>query len=139
MRAAGSCRGIDGCPGAGGGGLPLGGGTMQGDIDMNGFSIINETLVQVTTAGSATTASLGYADEYIATAASITITISTADIVDGREFLFRARNAGVSGGTPVTIATEGVELIDGQATVTLVADYASVTLIARGGTLESRR
>lgn len=138
MRAAGAVVAADG-GGGGGGNLPLTGGTMQGDIDMGGFSIVNATLDQVTTAVSATTASLGLADKYTATAAPLTITISTADIVDGRRFIFTVRAAGVSAGNPVTIGTEGLELIDGAASIPLETDYASVTLVARGGNLESEQ
>jgi hypothetical protein len=137
MRAAGAVVAADGGGGGGGGNLPLTGGTMQGDIDMGGFSIINATIDQVTTAVSATTASLGLAHRYTATAAPVTITISTADIVDGRRFIFAVRSAGVSVGTPVTIDTEGGELIDGAASIPLEIDYDSITLVARGGNLES--
>lgn len=63
-------------------------------------------LTIATTAVSATTDSLGAADVYRATAASITITISKADITAGRQFTFKGRATGISVGTPVTIDVE---------------------------------
>jgi hypothetical protein len=121
------------------GALALSGGTMSGDIDMGGGSVVNAVGTHATTAVSATTASLGRVDRYVATAAPVTFTISTADIVEDRSFVFKARSASVSVGTPVKILAEGGELIDGAAFITLEIDYESVTLVARGGNLDSEQ
>lgn len=109
---------------------------MSGDIDMNGNSIINERLVEVATGISTTTAALGFADVYRATAPSITITVSSADIAEeGRVFIFTT-DAAVTNQTPVVIDTEGAETIDGAASVSIVAIYGVVRLRAIGGNLE---
>jgi hypothetical protein len=138
VRVFGSARPFDG----GGGG---GGGTVTSVNDVLPDGTGNVALFgadipigpQVTTAVSATTAALGAAQVYIATA-PITITISSADIVEGRELILAARSASIGTGTPAFVATEGAETIDGVSTpVPLLADYASITLRVRGGNLES--
>lgn len=118
------------------GALPISGGTLNGDLDMAGFSVIGATIDEVSTAISATTAALGLAHTYRATAASITITVSTADFTEGRVFQFAATLAG-SGA--VTIATEGAQTIDGGADISLTVNFDSVTLVVVGGNLESRQ
>lgn len=91
----------------------------------------------VATAISANTAALGVVDIYVATATGITITVSTADITDGRNFEFSDESGLPSVGTPVTIATEGSELIDGQSTAVISVPFGSLNLYARGGDLFS--
>jgi hypothetical protein len=141
MRANGAIVPIDGGGGGGGGGGPfleLGGGTMTGDIDMGGHSLVNERLVVVETGISATTAALGLADMYAATAAGITITISTADIVEGRDFGFQALDPSTSFSSPVTITTEGGQTIDGVTSTTIVGQYGAIHIVVHNGELVGR-
>ncbi len=63
-----------------------------------------------------------------------TVTWPTAQIVNKR--LIRIKDAGGNAGSNnITIATEGSQLIDGQSTYIINADYASVTIYAYGGHL----
>ena len=96
-----------------------------------------ETAVFAETAVSATTADLGAATIYVFTATGLTLTISSADITDGRRFIFSDESGLPSVGTPITIATEGGELIDGQPTAALTVPFDSIHLYARGGSLFS--
>lgn len=93
------------------------------------------SLVSSSTGVSADTTALGVADVYRLTAAGTTLTIQTADITEGRVFVIRAIAA--SGGSPNTVDTQGAETIDGGSSITLTNPYASVTLHATGGVLES--
>lgn len=119
---------IDGLPSSGLAtvdGQPVGGGRSQ------------IALTFAVTGVSATTAALGSAAVYVATATGITITISTADITDGREFTFSDESGLPSVGTPITIATEGAQTIDGAATAVITVPFGSISLYARGGDLFS--
>lgn len=95
-------------------------------------------LVIVSTGVSTTTAALGVAGVYQATATGITITVSSADITEGREFVFKDRDGLASVGTPITIATEGGELIDGAATALITVPFGSVNVYADAGDLLSK-
>lgn len=92
-------------------------------------------LTTVTSGITTSTATLGSFDVYRMTAAGTTLTISSANITEGRVFIIRAIDASV--GTPVTIDTEGAETIDGGASIVLTTPFDTVTLQATGGNLES--
>lgn len=94
------------------------------------------TLTTVNSAVSDDTTSLGVFNVYRMTVAGTTLTIQTADITEGRVFIIRAISASV--GSPVEIATQGAETIDGSSgNVLLTNNFDSVTLQATGGNLES--
>lgn len=114
---------------------PLAEGDLVGLLVTAGFLNVETPLAFATTGVSNNTAALGVADVYVALAAGITITISSADITDGREFLFKDENGAASKASPITIATEGAQTIDGAATVLLTRPFDSVAMYARGGDL----
>ena len=62
---------------------------------------------------------------------AFTITLSTADCVDGREIIIKDRG-GQAITNNITIATEGSEQIDGSSTYTIARNYGSVALISDG-------
>ena len=153
MRAAGAVVPADGGGGGGGGSVdsvngiaPVAGNVTltAADIPSDGPSDVQADIAAlqsesvVSTAISATTAGLGVADVYRGTAPSITITISSADITAGRRFTFKGVNPGISVGTPITIDTEGGELIDGAASTFITVDGGSFEFYELGGNLESR-
>ena len=61
---------------------------------------------------------------------AITITLPTAQVVDGREIIIK--DTGNAGTNNITIATEGSETIDGNSTLVLNSDYAHTKLICDG-------
>jgi hypothetical protein len=67
----------------------------------------------------------------IDTTAARTITLASADAVDGREMRFKDTTGNATANT-ITIATEGGETIDGASTITLEKDYKAVTLVSDG-------
>ena len=92
-------------------------------------------LTTTTSAITTTTAALGVFDVYRMTTPGTTLTVSTADITEGRVFIVRAIAA--SAGSPVTINTQGAETIDGATSIVLNTAFDSITLQATGGNLES--
>ena len=70
------------------------------------------------------------------TATSITITISSADIlVIGKRFVVTDESGTPSGGSPITIATEGSETISGAATQTITSGFGSICMYSNGTNL----
>jgi hypothetical protein len=63
------------------------------------------------------------------TSGAITINLPTAAILAGRIFVFKRVNAGANN---VVIDPAASETIDGAATYTLSAQWASVTIISNG-------
>ncbi len=98
-------------------------------------SVSAPPLKTLSSALSVSTAALGAADVYRMLTPGTTLTISTVDMTEGRVFIVRAIEASV--GTPITVAPEGAETIDGGGPVLLTTDFASVTLQFTGGNLES--
>lgn len=94
--------------------------------------------VRVATAVSTNTTALGVADFYAVTDTSAvrTITISTADVVDGRTFIFKDES-GAAGTNNITIDTEGAETIDGAASVLITVNYGAVKLYSDGSNIFS--
>lgn len=86
--------------------------------------------VRVFTAVSNNTAAMGVADFYGVTDTSVarTITVSTADFVVGRTFIFTDESL-AAGINNITIDTEGTQTIDG------VADPSSVAITVNGGVI----
>lgn len=68
------------------------------------------------------------------TSALRTITVSTADIVDGYQLVVNDES-GLAGTNNITIATQGSELIDGAATATISTNYGSIWLYSDGTNL----
>jgi len=93
---------------------------------------------RVSTAVSNNTAAMGphYIYGVTDTSASRTITISTADMTDGRNFLIKDESGG-AGSNNITIATEGAQTIDGAASVTISVDYGVARLYSNGTNLFS--
>ena len=70
------------------------------------------------------------------TAANITITLTSAMIArSGRVWIIKDESGGAAGGTPITVATEGAETIDGAASVTITSAYGVVRLYSNGTNL----
>lgn len=65
------------------------------------------------------------------TAAARTVTIQTADIVDGRMFIIKDESGG-AGTNNITVATQGSETIDGQSTIDIIVDYGVLRLYSNG-------
>lgn len=88
----------------------------------------------------ATTTALGESQIYACTdtTADRTLTISTADITDGRTFVVKDESGAlVSNGTTITIDTEGAETIDGAVSADITADYGVIRLYSDGSNLFS--
>lgn len=69
------------------------------------------------------------------TVAGITITIkSTTILKSGAIFIIKDESGGALA-SPITIATEGTELIDGAATIQILVNYGSVRLYSNGSNL----
>lgn len=94
-------------------------------------------LTTVSSAVDANTAALGSFNVYRMTTPGKTLTISSADITEGRIFIVRAVDASAGEGNRITIATGGSETIDNGTEAFLTLPYASITLQATGGNLES--
>ena len=107
--------------------------STEGGVPKLGGGVL--PLKTASSAISATTTELGPADVFRMTVAGTTLTISSADITEGRTLIVRAVNASV--GTPVTVATEGSETIDGAVSILLTTNFSSVTLQVVDGNLES--
>ena len=71
---------------------------------------------------------------YTTTAAVTSLTIPTAQMVEGRVIVIKDA-AGNAGTNNITIDTEGAQTIDGAATLVLSGDYDSVTLYCDGSNL----
>lgn len=99
------------------------------DGTINGFLNLN-----VTTTG--VSASTNGALIVGCTAGGITITVSTADIVDGRIIVIKDQS-GTSGSSNISVVGEGGELIDGLSTVNILSNYGVLRLYAEGGELFS--
>jgi hypothetical protein len=65
------------------------------------------------------------------TAAPRTITLSSADVANGK-FIIIKDESGAASANNITIATEGAELIDGEASVEITADYGVIRLYSNG-------
>jgi len=68
------------------------------------------------------------------TSAPRTVTISTADVDDGKVFLIKDES-GAAAANNITIATQGAETIDGAATITITANYGVARLYSDGTNL----
>lgn len=83
----------------------------------------------------ATAASVSSAGETIigvtSTAAARTITLSTADMVAGR-IMYIKDESGAAGTNNITVDTQGSELIDGAASITISANYGVAKLYSNG-------
>lgn len=110
-------------------GSPIGGGKNAGRLlDVIGSNVyqglpngdtVDWSLVGVPTAVSTTTAALGDAEAYIATVTGITLTISTADIVVGRDPLHLVLVASDAGGVDAQTIADGGQ----YSTLTLAGGY----------------
>jgi hypothetical protein len=91
---------------------------------------------RIATAVSANTAAMGEAHIYAvtSTASARTITISTADITAGRQFIVKDES-GAAGTNNITIGTAGAENIDGAATAVISTNYGSVSIYSDGTNL----
>ena len=89
----------------------------------------------------ATAVSVSTIDEVIIgvtdTTVGRTVTISTADIVLGRMFIIKDESGAASNPNPITIDTEGAQLIDGVASVQISVAYGVVRLYSNGTNLFS--
>lgn len=78
---------------------------------------------------------------YTGTGTPRTLTVSSADIAAGSPtvpWIFKVKDkAGAAGTDNFTIATQGVETIDGVASIALTVNFASVTLYSDGFNLFS--
>ena len=95
-------------------------------------------LSRAETATSDNTASMGSVHTYAVTDTSAprTLTISSADITDNRQFVIKDQS-GLAGINNITIDTEGSEKIDGADTITISVNYGSATLYSDGSNLFS--
>ena len=71
----------------------------------------------------------------VTTAASF-VTLASVAIVNGRQFWIKDQSGGAAGGN-ITIVGQGGELIDGESSIKIVANYGAVHLYAMGGALYS--
>lgn len=68
---------------------------------------------------------------YVNTAAARTITLSTADCAEGRHIIIKDSTGGALANN-ITIDTQGSELIDGAASITIALNYDKRTLVSDG-------
>jgi len=87
----------------------------------------------------ATAVSVSTVDEVFigVTAVPVTVTISTADVVAGRIFIIKDESGSATNPNPITIDTQGSELIDGVASVQITAAFGVVRLYSNGTNLFS--
>ena len=93
----------------------------------------------VRTAASNNTAAMGLAHKYAVTNTAVarTLTISSDDIANtDREFIIKDESGG-AGTKNITVATEGSETIDGQATIDITVDFGVLRLYSDGANLFS--
>jgi hypothetical protein len=91
---------------------------------------------RVGTSGSSNTAAMGEAHIYaiLSTSTARTMTISSADITLGRQFIIKDESGG-AGTNNITIATEGSQLINGNSTLTITVNYGNYRLYSDGTNL----
>lgn len=65
------------------------------------------------------------------TASARTVTLSTAETVDGRVIIVKDES-GAAGTNAITIVTEGAQLIDGAASLDINANYGAARLYSDG-------
>jgi len=101
-------------------------------LDSSVLSVGYEALA----AGSATIAVTTVFAEVTALAANVTVTIPTAEIIKpGRVFII-ADGTGVAGTAfKIIVATQGAEIIEGEATIDIVESGGVLTLISNGTNL----
>lgn len=107
--------------------------TQQGFLIAKQFSVSTDT----TTLGRAAVY------ECTDTTAARTLTVQSSDIASGSPekpwtFVVNDRSGG-AGTNNITVATEGAETIDGEVSVDLVADFASITLYSNGTNLFTKQ
>jgi len=100
--------------------------TSEGNVPRNQVDRDRNT---VTVSGDITTS--GEEVFFIDSTAARTVTLASADAVDGREMRFKDETGNATENS-ITIATEGGETIDGASTITLEKDYKAVTLVSNG-------
>ncbi len=92
--------------------------------------------LSIVTFGSSTdTTTLGPANVYAATAGGITLTIQTATITEGGTHFFVKDTGGNAGTSPIVIATQAAETIDGLTSISIIADYGVALLFSDGTNL----
>jgi hypothetical protein len=65
------------------------------------------------------------------TAAGITITLRTADVAVGKVFIIKDESGGAFASN-ITVATEGSETLDGQATLPITVNYGLIRVYSDG-------
>jgi hypothetical protein len=99
--------------------------------DGNSVELNNEIIVErsatAANASSSNQTILGVTD----TSAARTITLATADVVDGRIIIIKDESGGATTNN-ITIVTEGSETIDGEASIAITADYGVLRLYSNG-------
>ena len=104
--------------------------TTTGLLSYRAHNIIDTTTVNVATYDLLTTDYILHVT-YTGTAAVTSLTLPTAQCVDGRLVIIKdaGGNASVNN---ITVDTEGAETIDGAATAVISGDYDSITLYSNG-------
>ena len=92
------------------------------DATLGGCPIAQEAM-----AASATTAA--NKNSVVCTASNITVTLASSECNDGNRITVTDAS-GTAGGTPITVATEGAETINGLASIKIVEDNGSLTVEA---------
>jgi len=109
-----------------GGAVGIGTTTPNSKLQINGSLAVKRTATaeDYTTSGETI---VGVTD----TTAARTITLATADCVEGRLITIKDESGG-AGTHSITIATEGSETIDGASTVTISTNYGCIRLYSNG-------
>lgn len=91
---------------------------------------INRVIVHRSTAADVTSSGegiIGVSDTSVAR----TVTLGSADVVEGKQIVVKDES-GAAGTNNITVATEGLETIDGSATATISTNYGSITVYSDG-------
>ena len=100
--------------------------TITGTLSHSGGKVIGLTIVTTATYTVLPTDNL----LHVTYTGAVTITIPTALVVTGRVLEIKAAN--ITSLNPITVQTEGSELIEGNATTVMYNDYGKITLYSDG-------
>ena len=106
-------------------------GVAVADADVRYLNFLDWKVTRTSTAVSANTTTqtiIGVTDN----SSARTITLDTDDVVDGRIIIIKDEAGTAASANNITIDTEGAELIDGAASITITANYGVARVYSNG-------